>query len=72
MVTPFRMTRDIHAEADSNKNCVNYPTNKFKNYSHCDEEWVYNMFQQEIGLMPFWVAKSVDEVTHLKYDTLAQ
>ena len=61
MVTPFRMTQDIHVEADTSKNCVNYPTSKFKSYTHCDEEFVYNMFQNEIGLMPFWVAKSMVE-----------
>lgn len=70
MVTTFRMTQDIHVEADAHKNCVNYPTSKFKSYTHCDEEFVYNMFKNEIGLMPFWVAKSMDEVTHLKYVTL--
>ena len=69
MVTPFRMTQDIHVAADTSKNCVNYPTSKFKSYTHCDEEFVYNMFQNEIGLMPFWVAKSMDEVTQLKYVT---
>ena len=60
------MTQDIHAEADAKKNCVNYPTSKFDSYTKCDEEWVYNMFQNDIGLMPFWVAKRMDEVTHLK------
>ena len=53
-------------EEDSSKNCVNYPTGEFKSYTHCDEEFVYNMFQSDIGLMPFWVAKHREEVTYLK------
>ena len=37
-----------------------------KKCTECDEEFVYNMFQNEIHMMPFWVAKHRDEVTHLK------
>ena len=60
------MSQDIYSDKDLNKNCKNYPYGQFKSYTECDEEFVYNMFQNEIHMMPFWVAKNRDEVTHLK------
>ena len=43
--------------------CKNYPTNGFKNYRECDEDFVYKEMKNNYKFMPFWAAKTLDEVT---------
>ena len=48
---------------DEGVQCKNYPTAKFKSFSDCDEEFVYNTMKTEYEIMPFWAARTLDEVT---------
>ena len=48
---------------ESYSECKNYPTNGFKNYRECDEDFVYNQMKDNYKFMPFWAAKTLDEVT---------
>ena len=55
----------ISLEGDPGINCVNYPNSDFLNYTECDEDFVYKEMKNTFKLMPFWAAKSDDEVTKL-------
>ena len=55
----------IHLESDSGQNCINYPTEKFTNYRECDMDFVYKEMKNKYKVMPFWAAKTLDEVTNL-------
>ena len=55
----------IHLESDSGQNCMNYPTEKFKSYRDCDMDFVYKEMKNNYKVMPFWAAKTLDEVTNL-------
>ena len=59
------ISQRINLEMDSGINCKNYPTKKFKSYSDCDEDYVYNQMRYIYKIMPFWAAKTLDEVTKL-------
>ena len=54
----------ISLEGDPGINCVNYPNKNFLNYIECDENFVYEEMKNTFNLMPFWAAKSLDEVTN--------
>ena len=43
----------------------NYPINSFENYRECDENFVYTGMKNKHKLMPFWAAKTLDEVTQI-------
>ena len=55
----------INLESDSGQNCINYPTEKFPNYRECDMDFVYKEMKNNYKVMPFWAAKTLDEVTNL-------
>ena len=55
----------IHLESDSGQNCINYPSEKFSHYRKCDMDFVYNEMKNKYKIMPFWAAKTLDEVTNL-------
>ena len=55
----------IHLEMETGINCKNYPFGGFASYRDCDEDFVYNEMKMKYGVMPFWAAKSLDEVTNL-------
>ena len=53
---------------ESFSNCKNYPnyqTNGFTNYRECDEDFVYKEMKNKYKFMPFWAAKTMDEVTKI-------
>ena len=52
----------IHLETD--QNCKNYPTEEFANYRECDMDFVYKEMKNNYKIMPFWAAKTLDEVTN--------
>ena len=52
-------------EGDPGINCVNYPNGNFSSYIECDENFVYKIMKSTFNLMPFWAARSIDEVTNL-------
>ena len=57
------MSQTIDSSLDADKKCKNYPHGKFSSYRECDEAFVYDMFDHKYKLMPFWVAKNMEEVT---------
>ena len=61
----FTQTIDLEQEAGSM--CAEYPTEMFKSFHDCDEHFVHQEMKQKYNLMPFWAAKTLDEVTRLKY-----
>ena len=58
-------SQTISLEGDSGINCVNYPKFSFLNFTECDEDFVYRKMKNTFNLMPFWAAKSFEEVTKL-------
>ena len=47
------------------KDCRNYPTEKFLNYRECDIDFVYNEMKDKYKIMPFWAAKTLNDITNL-------
>ena len=71
LVTP-RITRMMlkfeqfmFSDEDDSKNCKNYPYNGCSSYRDCDEKIIYTLFKRKYKVMPFWVAKNLNEVTNL-------
>ena len=54
----------FNLKSDSGKNCEDYPTKTFSSYKDCDMDFVYNKMRNQYKLMPFWAAKTLDEVTN--------
>ena len=59
----LKFSQTIYSERDISKPCRNYPYERFENYSHCDETFVYNEVLKISGFIPFWTARSLDETT---------
>ena len=59
------LSETINLETDEGKHCTNYPTEKFASYRACDMDFVYNKMKNTYKIMPFWAAKTLDEVTNL-------
>ena len=63
-------SQTINLENEVGSTCVEYPTKEFDSFHHCDEDFVYQEMRLKYNLMPFWAAKTLDEVTKLQfYDT---
>ena len=60
------VSNTIDLESDTGIECTNYPSNEFTSYRECDESFVYNEMKNSYNLMPFWAAKTLDEVTNYK------
>ena len=54
----------INLESDPGKRCQDYPIEKFSTYRDCDMDFVYNEMRTKYKFMPFWAAKTLDEVTN--------
>lgn len=69
MIKSYALTlsQTINLEADEGKHCRNYPNEHFSSYRECDENFVYNEVINNYNIMPFWAAKSIDEITELMY-----
>ena len=61
------LSQIIYLETKSGFNCRNYPNNEFNSYQECDEHFVYNEMRNKHKIMPFWAAKTLDEVTTLTH-----
>ena len=59
------VSQTLSLEGDSGINCINYPNFPYLNYTECDEDFVYRKMKNTFNLMPFWAAKSVEEITKL-------
>ena len=59
------LSQIIYLEKESGINCRNYPNVEFNSYQECDERFVYNEMKNKHKIMPFWAAKTLDEVTTL-------
>ena len=69
MVKRFILTLSqiINLDSDPGSTCSHYPNKDFSSYKECDEDFVYNEMKKKYKLMPFWAAKSLDEVTNFTY-----
>ena len=56
MYLKFKQTLNI-------EDCDVYPNEDFVSYKECDEEFVYREMKNTYKIMPFWAAKTLDEVT---------
>ena len=61
------LSQTIYLETESGINCRNYPNNEFESFQECDEYFVYNKMKNHHKIMPFWAAKTLDEVTTLTH-----
>ena len=66
VIVSISQTED--SERDSHKVCKNYPHNGFSSFEKCDEYYVLKMFKKHYnGLIPFWVANTLNNVTETGY-----
>ena len=61
------LSQTINLEADEGKQCRNYPNENFSSYRECDENFVYDEVLNNFNIVPFWAAKSIDEITENMY-----
>ena len=61
----MKISQTLNIESDTGLNCKIYPNSEFKSYRECDEAFVYNEMKNTYKIMPFWAAKSLDEVTNM-------
>ena len=62
----LKLFETITPNLKSRTRCKNYPTEKYFHYSDCDMDFVYNEMKNKYKIMPFWAARTLDEVTRLK------
>jgi len=62
-----KLSQTIYSERDKSKPCVNYPTEKYVSYEDCDQSTVYQNVLDKFNLVPFWSARSLDEVSMTRY-----
>ena len=65
----FKLFQTIYTEKNKNYPCQIYPTNEYKNYGECDEDFIMREVQENFNITPFWAAKDMDSVTQIKYMT---
>ena len=56
----------ISLKSDTAKQCQDYPTENFASYRDCDMDFVHDEMKNRYNFMPFWAAKTLDEVTKMK------
>ena len=61
----FTLSEKINPESVEPKGCKNYPTKQFFSYRDCDMDFVYNEMKSKYDIMPFWAAKTLNEVTNI-------
>ena len=61
----FTLFEKIKLESGKAKGCKNYPTKQFSSFNDCDMDFVYNEMKVKYNVMPFWAAKSLNEVTNI-------
>ena len=66
------LSQTIDLEMDSGANCRIYPNREFSSYHECDESYIYNEMKNTFNIMPFWAAKSLDEVTNNRYRKICE
>ena len=67
MSISVKLSQTIYSERDKSKPCVNYPTEKYVSYEDCDRRTVYQNVLDKFNLVPFWSARSLDEVSMTRY-----
>ena len=61
-----RLSQNIKTEEDPESQCKNYPYENFINYLECDQTYLQNLLQQEIGITPFWATEDLENVTTMR------
>ena len=62
-----KLSQVINTERNSKNPCSIYPTEQFASYGECDRIFFYEKVLQNFGLIPFWTANTLDDVTIQKY-----
>ena len=65
VVIGLRVKQSHYSDKDVKKNCVNYPTTRYKSFRECDEDFT-NKEMQKKGVMPFWATKGNNKVSKSK------
>ena len=62
------ITQNIDSDKDTKKDCVNYPTEEFESFDHCDKSAIRSKMQNEFGVTPFWITDDFNNVTDIWYE----
>lgn len=55
------------SEKDKKKRCKIYPNSQYSSFRECDEENIKKIFQEEYKILPFWIAKNLQNVSENRY-----
>ena len=61
----LKFLEKVNLKSENKQSCEDYPTKKFPSYNDCDMAYVYNKMKNVYKIMPFWAARTLDEVTNL-------
>ena len=59
VATNIKLSQTLYTEKDKSTPCVNYPTESFKSYGECDQNFVQQKVSDTLGSIPFWIAESL-------------
>ena len=60
----FKISQTIYSTRDANNPCVIYPTNQYKSYDDCDQDYVLDTLKKTTpGLKPFWAVRNLNDTT---------
>ena len=57
----IQIRKHIFDEKDTSKKCINYPNEKYRSYSECDDTFIKNIIPA--GLNPFWTVENINDAT---------
>ena len=60
----LKISQKINLEIDSGIKCRNYPNKEYQSYRNCDEDFLYKKMKTTYNVIPFWAAKTFEEVTN--------
>ena len=59
----IKLSQTINTDLNTELPCVNYPTSQYESFGECDRQHVRQVILNQTGLIPFWTADNLEEVT---------
>ena len=70
MAYMVEMSKNVFVKEDPSKRCTDYPTDKFKSYKECDDQFMRKLLADvSPDLLPIWLTDNVENASSLVVDT---
>ena len=63
----IKINQNIDLEEDANKQCKNYPDDKFESYDDCDKDYIRNKILNDYNYTTFWSTDDLSEVSRPRF-----